>query len=470
MKVNSNLLIKKLFGFSIGPIISSIIGFILIPINTWLFSPDDFGRASMYTLTVGLISMFLYFGIDQAFIREYNSEDNKNELLWNSFIIPFIFSIFSSILILVFSKNISTILFGENVDNLILVLAISIPITVINRFNVLIIRMQEKATIYSGIIIFQKAINFPILILLFFYYEKSFVVIVFSQFLSILMSTIVSLIINRSEWKFKFKINKELIKKLLKFALPILPASIFGWLVHSMDKIALRLLTDFTELGIYSVAFKIVMILEILKTGFKNFWIPTAYKWYENGVEIQFYEKTSHFLMTILVLIFSGIIIFKDLIFLIIGPNYRSASIVVPFLLFYPIMDILVTTTNLGINISRKTYYKLPIFVIVTGLNFLGNLLLVPLIGALGASISTGISFIFLFIAQSLISRKLLYYFKMKFYYYNIGLMVSLSIVSVFLRNTIIEMIIVLIVLLYNRKNLFGLYAITKNLIRKQIN
>ncbi|MFW6017049.1 MAG: lipopolysaccharide biosynthesis protein, partial [bacterium] len=385
MKENIDVFIKRLFGFSIGPIVSAMLGFLSVPITTWLVSPDNFGKASMFTMAISLISLFLYLGLDQAFVREFNAVKNKQELLWNSIIIPLVFSIGSSIIIIFYSKEISVLLFGSYEKFIIKIVAAAIPIIVIRRFNELIIRMQEKAKLYSAIIITQKLIDFLLLIVLLLYFEKSFKSIIFANILSQFIIVLISIFINRSFWKYKFTVNKALINKLIKFGLPIVPASIFGWLLHSMDKIALRSFADFSELGIYATAFKIVTLVNIIKQSFGNFWIPTAYRWYEDNVENSHYEKVSHFLMVILALVFSGIILSKDWIFLLLGAEYRNASIIVPFLLFYPLMNTLVSTTNLGIVFLRKTFYKIPIFAITSLLNLFGNYLLVPRMGALGA-------------------------------------------------------------------------------------
>ena len=53
------------------------------------------------------------------------------------------------------------------------------------------------------------------------------------------------------------------IKSLLKFGLPIVPVSIIGWALSGMDKVMLRGFCDYSELGMYEVAFKVVNIIGI---------------------------------------------------------------------------------------------------------------------------------------------------------------------------------------------------------------
>jgi O-antigen/teichoic acid export membrane protein len=72
-----------------------------------------------------------------------------------------------------------------------------------------------------------------------------------------------------------------------------------------------------------------------------------------------------------------------------------------------PTLYTLSETTVVGIAYSRKTYYNLLISGVIAVINIVGNSILVPRFGALGAAASTGISYIFFFILRSVIGNKL---------------------------------------------------------------
>jgi len=127
--------LKNLLGFTVGPVIAAALGFLTVPITTYLATPDDFGKASMYTMAFTLLSLIIYLGMDQAFIREFNVEKNTRKLLWSSFYIPFIFSIIVAIALMIFYKPISNILFEGIELHLIIMLAISLPLATIDRYN-----------------------------------------------------------------------------------------------------------------------------------------------------------------------------------------------------------------------------------------------------------------------------------------------------------------------------------------------
>jgi O-antigen/teichoic acid export membrane protein len=466
---NSRQFLKRLAGFSIGPIGAAILGFINVPVQTWLIDPNQLGKAAMYTMAFQLTSLFLNLGIDQAYVREYNAEKDKKNLLWNTFLIPFIFSLIIMFVYLYFYEPISILLFDSVEKYIIQILAFVLPFAIIFRFNTLIIRMKEKAKLFSFVQIFQKlmTLGFTVIILLFF--NRNFKGIIQAQFFSMVSIAILTTVINLKDWLYKFKIDRKLIKKVVLFGLPIIPASIMAWVLNSMDKIALRTWADFEAIGLYSAAFKIVGIIIIVQQAFATFWAPTVYRWYENNVAKEKYEIVSNKLNSIMILLFGFIILFKDLIIKILSPEYSEASVIIPFLMFYPIMYTLSETTQMGISFSRKTYYNIIVTGVSGGINILGNYLLVPKYGALGASISTGISYIIFFWLRTIISRFLWVKLNIKRHIISTIMMIFFAFLSIIYNNIIINFFSFILIVIYTFKDIKSAFYYIKSIINFKI-
>lgn len=466
MDENVNTFIKRLTSFSIGPFISAIIGFITIPVTTYLVSPADFGRSAMYTMGYTITSLFVFLGLDQAFVREYNEYENKSELFWNSLIIPLIFSVLIGEIYVVFYRSISLLMFDSIERYTVIILSISLPFSVISRFNMLVLRMEEKARIYSLFNIIDKLLALIILIPYLLFIDRSYKGIINATFINLILVCLIQSYYVKSIWKNKFRFNKMLLIKMFKFGMPLIPASIIGWFFSSMDRIALRQWSNFNEIGIYSAAFKIVAALTIIQTCFSTFWTPTAYRWHENNVSNDKYIKVSEILLITMCLVFSFIILFKDIIVKILSSNYVTACKSVPFLLFFPIMYTVSETTTLGIPFSRKTYYNIIISIVSACINYVGNYLLVPKYGSMGASISTGISYIVFFWMRTLISRRLWFKFNIVIYIKNIILLLILSIASSTINNFIINLIIIIIIMHVNKNTIYEISKIIKPIFK----
>lgn len=67
----------------------------------------------MYFLAVSISTLFIYLGLDQAFVREFNVQKNKKNLFWNSIIVPLFFSFLLAGIYLIFYKPISLLMFDS---------------------------------------------------------------------------------------------------------------------------------------------------------------------------------------------------------------------------------------------------------------------------------------------------------------------------------------------------------------------
>ncbi|AVQ47314.1 oligosaccharide flippase family protein [Clostridium botulinum] len=462
--------IKRFIGFSVGPILSAIISFFIVPITTYFVVPTEFGKASMYTMALSISSMFIFLGMDQSFAREFNAEEDKKSLFWNSLIVPLIFSLVLGVFYIIFYKPLS-ILMIDTVDRyIVVVLALSLPFAVIDRFNLLLIRMQEKARLYSLFNVISKVINIVILVPYLLYIDKSFKGIINAGFASLAFMCIVECFFTRDYWFTKFKINKALINKMFKFGLPLIPASVIVWFLNSMDKIAMRQWSSFEEIGLYSAAFKIVTVVSIIQSAFYTFWTPTAFRWYEEKVEGEKFIKVSNMLMCFMNFMFVGIVLFKDLIIKLLATSYASSAIIVPFLLLLPIMYTVSESTCLGISFSRKTSYNIIVSLIAAVVNYVLNYLLVPKYGALGASIATGISYTVFFWSRTLISRKLWFRFELGFYILNTGAMLLLASLDVLYNNVYMDIAISLFIVYINRKEVKSILSYINTFLKDRKN
>ncbi len=92
--------------------------FITIPITTYLISPEEFGKASFFTITITLMLSIIYLGIDQSFAREYFNTKNKKSLYFNAIVLPLTIAFLLSIFVFLFRDMFLLYLFGEKIINL----------------------------------------------------------------------------------------------------------------------------------------------------------------------------------------------------------------------------------------------------------------------------------------------------------------------------------------------------------------
>ena len=109
------------------------------------------------------------------------------------------------------------------------------------------------------------------------------------------------------------------------FGLPIVPTMIIGWALSGMDKVMLRGFCDYSELGMYEVAFKVANIIGIIQACFTSFWVPVAHQWNNENVEKNNFVKAGRIVAFIMTAIFVCVLLVKDVIFMILSDEYSEA-------------------------------------------------------------------------------------------------------------------------------------------------
>ena len=429
MSENANEFLKRFVSFSIGPGVSSLIGFVSVPVTTWLIAPADFGKASMFSVFIMLTSVIIFLGMDQAFVREFHATEEKKKLLFHSVSGPLIFAVLLCGFLLVFQRPVSLAMYGSSSFLAAIITLAPIPLLVIERFNLLIVRMEEKGRLYSSLQIF-RSLTKVIFLIVFAYFYRSFLSVIAAEAMSICLTAIFSFLLVKDYWQFRHSVDLHLIKRLLRFGLPLVPATILGLVLNAMDKVALRLWADFSEMGIYSAGFKVVSALLLFQAAFTTFWAPTAYRWFETGENIKKFERVSSFLSFFLCIAGGSIILFRHVIIRILASSYAPAAVVVPFLIYYPVLYTLSETTVMGIGFTRRTELGIWVSLVAAGTNLIGNWFLVPQLGALGASIATAISYMAFFWMRTLLSRAVWEKLDIRPHIHNLTLLVMTSILS----------------------------------------
>ena len=449
---------KKIFMFAIGPIIGAILGFITLPIISHFISTEQYGMSSLFQVTYNFLYAFILLGYDQAFMREFNEEDNKKRLFFNCAFPSFMFSIVLCLLIILFKEQISLIIFGDSkYFTPIVLLGICMPLFIVEKFLLLSLRMSENGKKYSFWNIFSKLLYLIILIIFIALGERSFLCITYSLVSAQIITSILILIFDGKNVSISIKsYDKKLFKKVTKYALPLVPIVVINWAMSSLDTIFLKYFSNFYNVGIYTMAYKFVNIIMIIQTSFCLVWAPISYRWKKENKNNNYYQLVILAMSFIMMEVFALTMLFKPLINIILSSQYHNCIYIIPFLLFYPIFVTVSETTTLGIPFTRKSYLNVIISIISIITNAVLNYILIPKSGAVGAAIATGISYCVFFWLRTLFSRKLWFKFKLNNLVFFTGMLLLNGLLNVFIKNiyiiSTINLLTIIIIYLYYKK------------------
>lgn len=463
-------LLKKFISFSFGNYISIIIGIITVPITTRMLSPSEYGIYSLTEILINIIVLISFLGMDQGFMRYFyeEKEELRGGLLYNCIFYPVIMLILILSVIFFFKNEVSNFLSGENDNFIFKGIVLGSLVYFFNRFSMLIIRMNQLGKLYSVLNIIIQVLKFIFILLLYKYYFDSYKVILYSNIFSLIIITLIAIIHQRKIWKFYTKSSFDK-KEIFFYSVPLSVSVILIWVFQSLDKIMIQNYSTSYQVGIYSVSFKIIALINTIQQGFTMFWTPVAYEKYSKNPEnLKFFENIFDYVAIFFFMIGVGVLLSKDIIVLFLGNKYIDSMNIFPMLIFIPIMYTLSEVTVVGLVFRKKTTIIMFLTFIVTLFNGIGNFFLIPKFGAKGAAISTGITYILFFILRTYFSIKFINFkFNLKRAYFTIILIILYSLYLTFTNKIYYTVVLGLllefvIVILY--------FDIVKNIIKKFYN
>lgn len=401
---------KKLIGYAVGPIGSSILGFITLPIITWFYSVEDVGRVSMLQVFTSFFILLFCLGLDQAYVREFHSTKEKAQLFKTTLLPGLLLSILSLIVVLSYDSTIIALWLYDIPDTyLSIITIICFIIALVSRFLSLIIRMQERALAFSMSQLLPKILFlFFILFTVWLQFSRDTYNLLTANALSIVFAFLIFSWNTRTDLiaTFKYKIEKGQLRQVLAFGLPLVIGGLAAWGLNVMDKLFLRAMSNYTELGIYSVAMSIAAVAAILSGIFNTIWSPMVFKWEsENSVDLKKIDNISEIILVIIyfLIVLSGL--FSWIIPYLLPKQYSIIQFLITTCLLGPLFYTLSETTAVGIALTRKTKLSMLASVGAMLVNLLGNYLLVPKYGAIGATASTAFAFWCFFILRTEFSK-----------------------------------------------------------------
>ena len=170
------------------------------------------------------------------------------------------------------------------------------------------------------------------------------------------------------------------------------PSVFVTWLNNQADRFLLLFFLGLGAVGIFGASAKIVSIITLLVTIFRQAWSPLSIDALdkEESERNEFYSKGLNYYMLIMFSIAIVIVLLsKPLLNLLVPDEYHAGYIIIPWLLGAKILHGAASFTNLGTVISKKTSANSIAAWTGAILNVGFGLLLIPKYGISGAAIGS---------------------------------------------------------------------------------
>lgn len=212
-----------------------------------------------------------------------------------------------------------------------------------------------------------------------------------------------------------FGIDKDLLKKSLKYSLPLVPHTLSGVATMLIDRIIINKLLNVSLVGIYSIGNNVGSVVFLISTGINQAFGP----WFNQKVKANDKKEIPNIAMALVLfycIIGLGLSFFgKELIMLVTPKAYHEGWKVIPLIAFAFVYHgvYYFFATALFYDIKGRGNRITPITTILAAIiNIVLNIVLIPTYGILGAAFSTLISKFFLCLSLSFFYNR---FVKIKF-------------------------------------------------------
>jgi O-antigen/teichoic acid export membrane protein len=402
---------SKVLGFAVGPVGAALLGAVSLPASTWLFGAVDIGRIAMLQTLTSLSIILFGLGLDQSYLREFHHATDR-KALFRMAIGPGLALLGAVGVIAVgFAPNrLAHTIFGLDRAYLAWVIFITVGSAYCSRYFSLILRMQERGLAFSMSQLLPKLIFLSVLLIVYLSQsQRSFDHLLFAHVLGVVAAMLIFAWNTRLTWlsnRGQVSANPIGLPSMLRYGSPLMVAGLAFWGLEAVDKVSLRFLSSFTELGNYSVAVGIASVAGTLSVLFTTIWIPIAYRWAREPDCAPRIEAVAHKLVAMGCTLICMAGAFTWSLRFLLPAEYSAVQYLLCVCMVPPVLYAAAEVTGIGASIVRKNLPVMLIALVACAINLAGNLVLIPLLGATGAAVSTAVAFFAMLVMRTEMSMR----------------------------------------------------------------
>ncbi|RRJ94111.1 lipopolysaccharide biosynthesis protein [Flavobacterium macacae] len=443
-------LFKQTAIYGLATVLPRMLSFLLVMVHTDKLVKADYGETTILLAYMVFFNVILSYGMETAFFRFYNSEDNKKDVIETSTISIFWTSIGFLFLSLFFRNTLSTWINVdvEFVTYAIWILVLDALVTI--PFSKL--RAEQRPIVYAVIKIGNVVINMALNLFFLLYlpqiaqnYPNTFLATLYFEdfqigyiFMANLIASLATfLVLSPNYLHVKWHFDFQLWKRMMRYGFPILIAGIAFAVNEHLDKIILEHLLPKdigkSEVGAYAACYKLGLFMVLFATAFRLGIEPFFFSHAKNENAKQTYAMITKFFVIFGSLILLTVIVFADLLKMIMikDESYWEAMRVVPLIILANFFLGIYNNLSVWYKLTDKTKIGAYISIIGAILTLGLNYLLIPKYSYMGSAIGTIVAYGSMMVISYILGNK--YYpvpYDMKKIGGYIGVSILFSIVS----------------------------------------
>ncbi|WP_406685357.1 oligosaccharide flippase family protein [Seonamhaeicola sp. MEBiC1930] len=436
-------LFKQTFIYGLATVLPRMLTFLLTPLYTEVMAVGVYGKVSIIFSWFAIFNVILAYGMETAFFRFFNKEDNQDKVVGTATLSIIFTSLAIFGLAFLFQNQIADVTDIEVHHISFVIWILLLDALVIIPFAWL--RANAKPMKYAMIKITNVAINIGLNLFFFLLlaglakendlfasiyktdFEISYVLIA-----NLVASGITLILMFSFYGKIKYKFNSILWQQMLRYAFPVLIAGLAYTTIETFNRILLDSSLSTAEnpedeVGMFSACYKLALFMTLFATAFRL------------GIEPYFFshakaknpQKNYARILEYFVIFGSGIlltvVVFSDILKVIIirDEDFWEAMWIVPIILIASFCLGIYHNLSVWYKITDRTKFGAYISVVGAIITLVLNVWLIPLISYKGSAIATLAAYGSMVLLSYYFGRK---YYPIPYNLKKIGLYLSMSI------------------------------------------
>ncbi|PIT93086.1 MAG: hypothetical protein COU06_01630 [Candidatus Harrisonbacteria bacterium CG10_big_fil_rev_8_21_14_0_10_38_8] len=401
---DNQVIVKNTFWLFLGELFGRVIRVFVVILIARYLSIADYGLFS-YVLTISaFLTIFTDIGIGAVVTRESAKDKSLRKVyLATALGIKFVMIIISIALVFSFAQDITKI---NGIAPLLLPLSFLFVFDSLRDFIGSFIRSLEKMELEAYVKIVTNSVLGVIVVIVLLNQATTYLLI-WAYAIGTGVGLVLSLFYVREYLsRIFFSFDRSLVKKIIFTALPVGMLMVLGALMLNTDMIMLGWWTSAEEIGYYSAALKIIMVLYVIPNLISSSIFPSLSRYDKDNIQKfrEVFERGITLSLAIaLPFCLGGVVVAKPLLISLFGGQYEPA--VTTFVILLLSLPIVFTTTLFSNGLFALNLQNRFIIFVLIGLvsNIVFNWLLIPVMGIMGVAYAT--------ILSQLISNSLLWIF-----------------------------------------------------------
>ncbi|MEX2449086.1 MAG: oligosaccharide flippase family protein [Solirubrobacterales bacterium] len=380
--------------YTAASILSKLIAVALLPLYTRYLTPADYGAAEVLFAAVVAASIVIRFGVIEAVLRfYYKAGEDPDRVVATSFAALFWLGSAAALIALPFAAPISEALLDRSEPGLVRIAIAGLWVLTLHEYLLTLFRLEERARAFFAVTIANVLAAIALTVVLVVGEDEGARGLLLGSYLSGAAFVLGLIVVHHH--RLSLLIDRALLRRMLRFGLPTMPAELSLYALNFVDRIIIVRMVGLAEAGLYALAVKFAQAVNVLVRGFQLAWPPLAYSIRDDDEARRAYAAVVTYFLAACAFVVVGIwLLARWIARALAAPeffqSYEAVGLVSTAVTLYALYMVLLVI----LGRTGRTEFNFPATIAALVVNVALNLILVPPLGIVGAGIALVVSYL----------------------------------------------------------------------------